>query len=768
MACVLPAMMDTSISSPTAVPSSSSSAMPDETLSPHLQALVQHYGLVERFDDVFGNPHCLQASSAIKVLQALGVLPEVLDEQALQKAVTQAQDTPFQRLLQPVMVFKASEQPLWIPFNLPTAIDLTKIKITLTLENGDVIPFGHPENAVDKGTHELSHGTSFTQWNWELPYRLPQGYHTLTLSLFGAETSQKLIATPDTCWEPNAVLEGKKLFGPALQLYSLKSEQNWGMGDYGDLQRMIRLLANQGVDIVGVNPLHELFPHQPQERSPYAPSSRLFFNSLYLDMQAIQEFQECSQVQTWWHLPETQARLQELRASELVDYIGVSGMKHYALRLMFHTFQTHHIAQETERAKAFKHFVLVGGKTLKRFATYQALQWQKCHEDFMQWGWPVWPEGLQMPDTPELKHFEMTQQEAIQYFLWLQFLNAEQLHATANTAKQAGMKVGLYLDLAVGSGISGADVWSDQALYATSVSVGCPPDAFNLLGQQWGLPAVNPITLRERAYQPFVQMVRQNMKYAGALRIDHFVAAHRIFWIPEGMSPKEGAFVLHDMEALMGILALESHRNQCIVIGEDLGTVPETVQTHMAKWGIYSYKVFFFEKQGEHDLTPPQAYPEQALVTISTHDLPTLFGFWSGADIAVRDEIALFPNASVREDFIKGREQDRYTMIHSLKREGLLPPEFSDNQYDHFPTAPDSLAIAAHKYLSLTPSKLQLFQMEDLLKQEAQMNMPGTVNEHPNWQRKLSASLEMLENSQHDGSQPLLWETLSAMRASRA
>lgn len=735
-----------------------------------LRQLSDHYGLVSSYHDVFGNLHQISHESAIRVLQSMRVLPknEDITEGTLEAAWNKTEDMSWSQFVAPVQVFRESQQPLWARLNVPTQIDLNKIRINLIKENGEQVDLGSPNKAVEVGHKTLSHGTQFTAWNWEIPIRLTPGYHRLVFSIFGSETQQLLVCAPETAYEPLSIQQGKRCFGPALQLYSLRSEKNWGIGDFGDLQNTIRLLGPKGVDAVGVNPLHALFPHQPNERSPYSPSSRLFFNAIYLDIPSLPEWQEAPEVQAWFNSPDVQAQLAEARDGDLVNYQIVGHLKQEALRRLFRVFEAKHLVDRTERANAFEQFILRHGHSLQRLALYQTLQETLTRQNPEEWGWPVWGDAWKDPNSETVLNFTKEHKADLLFYMWQQFLISEQLQETNRVAKESGMDIGLYLDLAVGSGVGGADVWANQNLYVTDVNVGCPPDAFSLLGQNWGLPALHPQELRNQAFRPFIQMVRQNMRYAGALRIDHFVAMHRIFWIPEGMGAKDGVYVLHDMDALMGILALESHRNQCLVIGEDLGTVPPIIEEKMREWGIYSYKVFFFEKENNETLKHPQDYLDRAVVTLSTHDLPTLYGFWAGSDIGVRDDLNLFPNTELRERFIQEREIDRFAILKSLKNEGLLPPEFSDNQYDNFPEPPESLAIAAHRFMARTPCKLQLFQFEDLLKFTQQMNFPGTVYEHPNWQRKLPVTLEALIQSEQDGTHPLFWHCLQAMREERA
>jgi (1->4)-alpha-D-glucan 1-alpha-D-glucosylmutase len=310
------------------------------------------------------------------------------------------------------------------------------------------------------------------------------------------------------------------------------------------------------------------------------------------------------------------------------------------------------------------------------------------------------------------------------------------------------------MDLAVGADRGGADVWANQSLYASNASVGAPPDEFNQKGQNWGLPPMIPQKLREMAYAPWVEILKRNMKYAGALRIDHVMALFRLFWVPPEKSAAEGAYVYYPMDELMGVLALESQRNQCLVVGEDLGMVDPKVREAMNQWGILSYKVFYFERAGEHEFKPPEEYPELSLVTLSTHDLPTLSGYWQGHDIQVKSDLHQYPNEEARDRQVTDRVMERVGILRALERQNLLPEGVTTDPVT-VPGMTQALTDAIHLYLARTPAKIQMFQFEDLLGQIDQVNLPGTTQEYPNWRRKIPKTLEDLKSeelSTEDGS----------------
>ena len=378
---------------------------------------------------------------------------------------------------------------------------------------------------------------------------------------------------------------------------------------------------------------------------------------------------------------------------------------------------------------------------MRRFALFHALQEHFFSQDSAFWGWPVWPEAYRKHASAEVQAFVAANSEQVEWHEWLQWLADRQLAAAAEHCRTRGLAVGLYQDIAVGVDKGGAETWAHPDLYALEARVGCPPDDFNPLGQDWGLPPWIPQRLRGAAYAPYIAMLRANMKYAGALRIDHVMGLMRLYWIPPGMKGDAGAYVSYPFQDLLGILNLESQRNRCLIVGEDLGTVPDEVRHALREAGVLSYKLFYFERQPDGHFWPANWFPEQALVAASTHDLPTLAGFWLGRDIEVRTALNLYPRPEMREQQIAARAEDRISLLADLASEGLLPEGVAEDPAE-VPEFTPALCRAVHAHLARSPARLALLQAEDMLGQADQSNQPGTVDEHPNWRRKLVLAVE--------------------------
>ncbi|OKP02788.1 4-alpha-glucanotransferase [Xenorhabdus eapokensis] len=693
-----------------------------------LDDLATKAGIASEYINAYGKPQAIPAEIRHRILEAMNT------------------DIPVER---PVSHLDASFLP-----NVKVVIQGQIV--TLPLEDTY-----HYQWQIHTEQGEVFHG--HCQHQLSLPTDLPLGYHTLSLvpkvkPKNHSQYSMQLIVAPERCYEPDAITRGEKLWGACIQLYTLRSENNWGIGDFGDLKYMLQELAQRGGAFIGLNPLHAIYPAMPENASPYSPSSRHWLNIIYIAVNQVEDFNDSTEAQAWWHSAETQSKLRQARQEEWVDYTTVMTLKMAALRLTYPQFKRR--SGDDPQQIAFQQFVTKGGKNLYYQAAYDALHQKLYGENNVYWGWPVWPEEYREPESDAVKTFCHSHPQEIAFFLWLQWLADTQLAECFTTSQANHMPIGIYRDLAVGVAQGGSETWCNRNIYCTKASVGAPPDILGPRGQNWGLPPMNPHVLKAQAYQPFIELLRSNMRHCGALRIDHVMSLLRLWWIPQGETADKGVYVHYPVDDLLAILALESQRNHCLVIGEDLGIVPEEIVGKLRDSGVYSYKVFYFERNEQGEYRTPDEYPVQAMATITTHDLPTLRGFWQNEDLILGESIGLYPDKALLADLYLERKRCKQALLTSLNRHGYLPEGLSKTdtpssfqvsvslaQTEH----PMSNAInqSIHRYIAHSTCALLGLQPEDWLDMERPVNIPGTTEEYPNWRRKLTSTLETMFADTH-------------------
>ncbi len=550
------------------------------------------------------------------------------------------------------------------------------------------------------------------------------------------------IICPETAYVPE---QGDRIAGVGLALYGVRSSRNWGIGDFSDLKRIIEWAHDDlGVDFVGLNPLHALFNRYPLNVSPYLPSSRIFRNFIYLDVEAIDDFRDSAASQSILAAQGTQDRIQELRNRERGDYDGVAEVKLRILREVFRTFMENHGHAEKRdgRWAEFETYVRAEGDYLDRFAAFCALEENFRQAEQPVYTWTEWPEAYRDPSSDSVAQFCADHRESVLFWKYLQWQVKKQLGEAQQYALDKGMALGLYHDQALGIDRNGADFWSLREFFHEGFTVGAPPDAFAPHGQDWGFAPPNRDRLRSSGYGPFLRQLRASCKCGGALRIDHVMHLGRLFWIPAGARPADGFYVADYESDLVNLLTLESRRNGVLIVGEDLGTVPFAFRERLMSNGIFSYRLFYFERDGSGNHLPVHAYPPNALVSISTHDLPTLAGFWSGRDIDERLRVGQLQHEweqSSRQD----REYHKAKMIDRLVEDGFLPSQYAEGSRTAFlPT--DELHSAVLGFLFHTPSRLVMINQEDIFLDVRQQNIPGTTYEHPNWVTRMLYTVEEL------------------------
>ena len=693
-----------------------------------LERLADAVGIVPKYLDQTGTEwRETSAASRVALLAAMRI--DASTDAAAESALRALRTEERRELIAPVRVVELTDDSRvrHLPVHLasPPNVD-ARWRMSLTLETG--------ETRAAEG-----------QWpsgrRAELPIPWPDypqiGYHELRLTMnIGRREragDQMLIVVPSRCVQPRDLLGDRRAFGLVANLYTVRSERNWGVGDFTDLAALIEWAGSLGGAFVGVNPLHAL-ANSGKEVSPYSPVSRLFRNAIYIDVTAVPELRDAPNVAQRLDHPELEAELEALREDKQVRYEAVMSIKMPVLQELHGVFAKSRT--DNARRTAYDEFVRANDPELTRFATFAAIA-DSRHE----WDWRKWPSSLHDASSASVKEFQRAHADRVDLHRWIQFELDRQLGEVANTARRAKAPIGLYQDLAIGSAPSGADTWANPQLFVEGACLGAPPDPYSAEGQNWGLPAIDPRALRRDRYRYFIRLVQNGFRHAGALRIDHVMGLFQLFWIPEGKSGREGAFVRSPADDLLGILALESVRHKALVVGEDLGTVPKEVPPALEKWGLLSSKVLYFERDNEGGFQAADRYAPMALATANTHDMATLAGYWRGRDIDERRRVGLIASDTAASAARDERERDKHALLALLAREGVLDSASQPND-------PAALRGAIHEFLCRTPSALVGIALDDLAGETEAVNLPGIgPDKHPSWTRKMSMTIEAMKES---------------------
>jgi 4-alpha-glucanotransferase len=670
-------------------------------------------GLEPWYYDIAGVKHETTVESKVLVLSALGV--GVSSIAAARSSLLRLEEDPWRRVLSPFVVAPAKSPAVDLFLRADRGHSTHRWRVDIEgggTAQGDFRPDALPLlGAREVDGLRIEHR--------RLAISLPSavlGYHRTTIS--GESTTDAVLAlVPDRGYLPSSLAAGQRLWGVAAHLYTLRSSSDWGIGDFSDLARLGASTGKAGGSAIALNPFHALFPDRPEDASPYSPSSRLFLNPLYIDIDAEISARKSAEID---ELAKSSSRL---RASDLIDYTGVSRAKQAALEMLFARFK-----QQSEPSE-FADFVSEQGEALENFALFSALAEQHGLP------WQYWPLNLRRPDSAAQQPDARVNDRGA-FHRYVQFLADKQLRKAADDARTAGMDIGLVRDLAMGIHPDGADAWMNQETYVSSLRCGAPPDDFQPKGQEWGVLPLDPIRLR-RNLAPFAQLLRANMRHAGGLRIDHVIGLQRQFLVPLGAEAKAGCYVRFPLDDLLGILALESSRNRCLVIGEDLGTVPEGFRQRIHDMDIPGCAVLYFERTQDGRFRPPSDYRRKAAATVSTHDLTPFAGFWEKRDIALRRSLGIYTESEAT-NAERQRDVDRSRLLEALKQAGI-PVTVENNGPAE---ATSELCRAVHAFLASSAAQLFLAKLDDLLDEREQLNVPGTTFEAPNWRRKLPASVD--------------------------
>jgi len=653
-----------------------------------------------------------------------------------------------------VITFRCDAAPTTIPIYIDASSSfrdglLKKGVINITDTQSKLKPLSYPINTPGISV-DFDENTGLTRLSATVPGDLPPGDYSfnVTITLEGAVISNelKIIVAPAKAYAPGAIENGQRVAGIAVSLYGVRSEKNWGIGDFTDLLRIIDWAFDDlGAHFVGLNPLHALFNARPYNCSPYMPSSRIFLNYIYIDVvkAARSISQELSDKIFRDHQIEAEAS--RLREAEYVDYEGVAALKMGTLRKVFkHLYDNRDATDQRYRWQEFLNYVDLGGEDLKRFATFCVLRENLLSNAPNLHDWTKWPDGFRHPESPEVGRFRTKHAGEVLFHGFLQWISEEQLSKAQRYAIEKGMLIGLYQDVALAVDPNGADSWSRPEYFVTGFSVGAPPDAFAPDGQDWGFQPPNSDLVKKSGFIPFRKSIAANSKYSGAIRIDHVMQIHHLFWIPRGLKAENGVYVKDYEEDLLNILTLESAMNKNVIVGEDLGTLPFNFRERLIDRGIFSYRIFYFERDKDLNQIPFSDYPTRALVSLSTHDLPTFAGFWQGLDI---EERVMIGRIKHEEEFAirSERTEQKAKIIERLVRDDVLAANVAHRAWiSETPT--DELHTAVLNFILHTPSQLAIISMEDLMGDTRQQNLPGTITERRNWVTKTKYTVEELRS----------------------
>lgn len=712
---------------------------------PALRALSERLGIVPSYWDLTGRQRFTSDATREALLDAMRV--DASDEDRARAALAALDAEQAAHWIDPVGVWRehGDEIPR-VPVRVPADAGPLAWRLELREESGEwsVAEGRFPEpSAESMGADRV----------WlALPARPSPGYHELQLVVEGVGVSyrgaQRLVMAPRCAVTVDSVLGGRRGFGLWANLYTVRSASNYGFGDCRDLAELLTWCAESGGDFVGLNPLHAI-ANRGLSITPYSPSSRLFRSVLYLDVEAVPELAGCGEARARLADPGFQARLVALRAATDIDYGAVLDTKLALLRPLYRCFRR--AGDATSRGVAFARYCAREGAELEDFTTWEVLADHFGTPTAPASDWSRWPEAYRDPRAPAVAAFRREHADEVGFRAWLQFeLDAQLAHAAAR-GRDAGLAIGIYQDLAVGSASDSADTWMAQDLVARGVAVGAPPDDYAPDGQNWGFPPLDPHRLRADGYRLWSRLLRANLAHAGALRIDHAMGILRLFWIPDGQPGHAGAYVESRLDEMLGVLALESHRAGALIIAEDLGTVPPEFREQLAEWSILSSAVAYFERD-DRVYRPASSYPRNALATVQTHDLVPLAGHAGGVDLTIRRRVGQLVDAEALAGALASRSEEHRALLARLRAEGLLPAEGE--------VSAAGLGVAIHAFLAATPSALVAASLDDLAGETEPVNVPGVpVDRHRSWSRRMTRTLAELRS---DPVARAIWAALRA------
>lgn len=678
----------------------------------HLARLV---GLATSYIGMSDDYHEIDDDVLKALLGALGV--DAHDDDAIDDSVVRILRERHGRLVAPTVLHVVGKEDRVL---LNTGI-MQIPSATITLENGDEYQGALEPGAGDGSQAYEVDGKFVATASITIPADLPMGYHTLHVSVGDRTQDATLISAPERIPMLPA-MEHDQLWGWMAQLYSIRSAGSWGVGDFEDLKTlMVDSHSKTGADFMLVNPLHACEPVAPLTPSPYLPISRRFINFTYIRPEAIEEYAGLGD-DLKSQIGELHAQAEPLNGdAQIIDRDSMWRVKMHALWLIFKA------GRSEERQKAFDDYKSTSAEGLEAYAT-----WCLCYD---KWGAPNgeesnWERKFNR-NSPEIANLRKQYPDTLDFYRWLEWIAAEQLSSAQQAAKDAGMHIGIMSDMAVGVHPSGADVWWNPERFAKGATVGAPPDMFNQQGQNWSQPPLSPINLETTGYEAYRNMVHGMFARAGAVRIDHILGLFRLWWIPENRSAMDGAYVYYDSDIMLGVLAIEASRAGGVVVGEDLGVVPDHVADSLSSHGILGCAVEWFE-QCDGVFRAPSQWRPYALASVNTHDLPPAAGYLEYEHVKIRERLGLLTGPA--EEFEASAKAEQDAMLAMLVEQGYLDADFAEHREDHEADIVDAL----YRALKGSPCKLLAASITDAVGEKRAQNQPGTNNEYPNWRIPLA------------------------------
>lgn len=689
----------------------------------NLEVLAQKLGIATSFSDagMVQKKYQVNPETISFFVQALGY--QCNNEEDIKQSLYSLDNERYQEVLEAIYV--CCQDNVCFDVVLPHTLSISKITIKDSehkVQNIDLAIIAEEQKQLGE---ELKQKLTY-----KINSSLDVGYYDLDVHIGTKNYKSRIAVAPKYCYQAEGLKD--KLWGFAIQLYSLKSKRNWGVGDFTDLQNMIKLCATSGADIIGLNPLNVLSHDFPENASPYQSISRLFLNPIYIDIEAVPEY-EVRDKQL------IKGILADIKSAEFIQYNKIYPLK---IKILEKCFQRFNRDSSSARYNEYRKFCQEQGTELDKLALFQCLY--ESESPKVWGGWRAWPKEIRTPQGPSITDYINTHQERIEFFKFMQFEAARQFNAVKQLVDDLKLKIGLYRDLAVGVGKDSAEYWSDADLFIQGCGAGAPPDAFFPCGQQWGLGVFSPLELKKRAYEPFIKILKANMKNAGALRMDHVMSLMRLYVIPENCN--NGTYLYFNFADMLNIVALESHLNKCVVVGESIGNVPDGfVETIQAR-NIYSLSVLWSERAdaGWGGFFAPEHYQQHAFASVGTHDMSPLKMWWFGYDIELASSLGMISSEADKQSSYHKRENDRRLLLASLDAARVWPedrPRQGDFLYGE--GYPDGIEEAVSRYMARSSSQVFLAQLEDFFHVIKQQNLPGTDRDkHPNWRLKLPVNIE--------------------------